>query len=145
MKHYQRKISLDKNSSDSAKATPRKSFNSSERQYAKKDIKSTLDLSLEDKEIKIVALSDLRRALDKKLENIRFSLAVSLHALGIPLLPGGEKKDFSYYWQHCDFEYEVISDHLTEEEILEILALEVPNNVIDIESTLQKWERSRYY
>ena len=145
MKHYQRKITLDKDYSDGTKATPRKYFNSAERQHSKREIKDSLDSSIEDKEIKIAERYDLERALDRKFESIRFRFAQTLHNLNIPMFPGGDKTNFDYYWHHCDFECEYDYRHLTEAELLEHLALQLESNsVIDVDAILQRWERNRY-
>jgi hypothetical protein len=126
MKHYNFKRFKEENSLDwKTPASSRKYLNSAERQYAKREIKDVLDLSLEDKEIKVIELRDL--ALDRKFANIQFNFAVTLHNLGIPLWPGGDKTNFDYYWQYCDFECNFDYSGMTEQEILELLALELDN------------------
>jgi hypothetical protein len=128
MKRYHLKRIKEENDLDHH--TPpscRKRFNSVERQYAKREIHEAQEVLIEDKEIKVIELRDLHRALDRKFANIQFDFAVTLHNLGIPLWPGGDKTNFDYYWQYCDFECEFDYSEMTEQEILELLALELDN------------------
>jgi hypothetical protein len=128
-KRFKEEDSLD----NKTPASIRKYFNSAERQYAKREIRKAQEVLIEDKEIKIVERFDLERALDRKYENIRFNFAVTLHNLGIPLWPGGDKTNFDYYWKYCDFQCNYDYCGLTDAELLERLALQlISNNVIDL-------------
>jgi len=143
MKRYQRKIVLDKDYSDGTKATPRKYFNSSERQYAKREIHEVQEALIEDNEIKTRDLYDLQRVLDRKFNNVKFEFARTLHNLDIPLVPGGEKTTFrnTYNWHDFDDEYDWHG--MTEDELLERLALTTNSDyVIDINLAIK---HARYH
>ena len=139
MKRYQRKIALDKDYHDGTKATPRKYFNSSERQCAKREIHEIQEALIEDKEIKIRDLYDLHRALDRKFNNIKFEFARTLHNLDIPLVPGGEKTTFRNTYSWSDFDDEYDWHGMTESELLEMLALTTDSDyVIDINLAIKQ-------
>ena len=134
MKHYNYKRFKEEDSLDHrAPASVRKYLNSAERQRAQREIKEELDNSIEDKEIKIIERFDLERALDRKYKNIRFAFAQTLNNIGIPLWPGGDKTNFDYYWHYCDFFCSYDYSHMTEVELLDILALTTNSDyVIDL-------------
>lgn len=143
MKRYQRKIALEKDYSDGTRANPRKYFNSVERQYAKKEIREVQEALIEDNEIKTRDLYDLQRALDRKFNNVKFEFARTLHNLDIPLVPGGEKTTFrnTYNWHDFDDEYDWHG--MTEDELLERLALTINSDyVIDINLAIK---HARYH
>lgn len=143
MKRYQRKIALEKDSTDRDRANPRKYFNSAERQYAKREIHEVQEALIEDKEIKIRDLYDLHRALDRKFNNVKLEFAKTLHNLDIPLIPSGEKTTFrnTYNWHDFDDEYDWYG--MTEDELLERLALTINSDyVIDINFAIK---HARYH
>ena len=143
MKHYRRKIELEKDYHDGTKATPRKYFNSAERQYAKREIHEAQEVLIEDKEIKTRDLYDLQRALDRKLNDIKLEFARTLHNLDIPLVPGGEKTTFNNTFSWRDFDEDYDWHGMTEDELLELLSLSIhPNRTIDINLAIKQ---SRYH
>lgn len=143
MKRYQRKIALDKDYSDGTKATPRKYFNSAERQYAKREIHEVQEALIEDNEIKTRDLYDLQRALDRKLNDIKLEFARTLHNLDIPLVPGGEKTTFNNTFSWRDFNEDYDWYGMSEDELLELLSLSIhPNRTIDINLAIKQ---SRYH
>lgn len=141
MKRYQRKIALEKDSTD--RATPRKYFNSVERQYAKREIHKAQEALIEDKEIKTRDLYDLQRALDRKLNGIKLEFARTLHNLDVPLILGGEKTTFNNTVDWYAFMKEYDWSEMTEDELLELLSLSIhPNRTIDINLAIKQ---SRYH
>lgn len=122
MKTYQRKIMLDKDCSDGTRATPRKYFNSSERQHAKREIASEIEYLEEHLEIKVRDIWNLRHELDQRLENIRYDFAHTLHRFGMSIHPGGYQTFFENSYHYHDFDYSYDSANLSEAELLEILA-----------------------
>ncbi|CAB4125286.1 hypothetical protein UFOVP53_100 [uncultured Caudovirales phage] len=143
MKRYHLKRIKEENDLDHH--TPpscRKRFNSVERQYAKREIHKAQEVLIEDKEIKTRDIYDLQIALDRKLNNITFNFARTLHNFGIPLVPGGEKTVFSNTFNWRDFDNEYDYSHMTEAELLEMLALTTNSNyVIDLNLAI---ENARY-
>lgn len=138
MKRYQRKIALDKDYSDGTRATPRKYFNSAERQCAKREIHEVQEALIEDREIRARDMYDLRIALDRKLNMVSLELARTLHNLGIPLIPGGHQTVFHNTFSWNDFNNEYNYSNSTEEELLEMLALDInPKRTIDINQAIK--------
>lgn len=139
MKKYNlKRFKLENNIDWNAPTKLRKYFNSSERQEAKKEIHEVQELLIEDKEIKIRDREDLHRALDRKFNQVRFDFARTLHKFGVALTPGGEKTNFRNTYSWGTFHEEWDWDDMTEDEMLEMLALTTKTDyVIDINMSIK--------
>lgn len=124
----------------------RKYFNSSERQEAKRKINEVQELLLEDKEIKARDIEDLHRAADRKLNDVSFQLARTFHKLGVPLIPGGEKMDFRNTYGWSDFDSEWDWSDMSEDELLEFLALSTKQKyVVDLNRLIKHLSSNRWW
>lgn len=128
----------------------RKYFNSAERQDAKREILEAQELLLEDREIKTKDRDDLCRALDRKLNRVNYDLARTFHKLGVALIPGGEKMHFANTHNYDCFYEEWDYSNMSEDEILEMLALTTKQDyVIDLNHAIKyanfTWWDDEYY